>query len=68
MSNFNLFDNRFGAFASVFPDLADKPFITFSDYLVRLANRSEVRIITTKTDSSSAFVEILRHVILAFRA
>jgi hypothetical protein len=60
MSNFDLFDNRFGAFASLFPDLADKPFIKFSDYLVRLARRCEVRIITTQTETSIAFVEILR--------
>ena len=60
MSNFNLFDNRFGAFAGLFPDLADKPFIGFSDYIVRLARRSEVRIITTKTDASAALIELLR--------
>jgi hypothetical protein len=70
MSDFALFDNRFGAYRSLFPALADNERIMFSDFLARLAIvGAEVRIITTRTDVSARFLETptLREAIAATR-
>src|SRR4051812_55223 len=58
MSDFALFDNRFGAYRSLFPALADNERIDFSDYLALLASSGvDVRIITTRTDASTRFLD-----------
>jgi hypothetical protein len=57
MSDFVLFDNRFGAFRSLFPVLGEVEGIMFSEYLVHLAaNGADVRLITTRTDTSERFL------------
>lgn len=57
MSDFVLFDNRFGAFTALIPSMADCPRIRFSDYLAQLARLMPVRLITTRTDTSLAFLQ-----------
>src|ERR1700728_962234 len=47
MSDFPLFDNRRGQFASLFPQLAGDDDIYLSQYLARLAKLRPTRIITT---------------------
>ncbi|MHC2088757.1 phospholipase D-like domain-containing protein DpdK [Methylobacterium sp. CM6244] len=57
MSDFALFDNRCGAYRSLFPMFADQERIMFSDFLARLAASGvEVRIITTRTETSARFL------------
>jgi len=57
MSDFPLFDNRFGAFATLLPALADQSRIRFSEYLAHLSENTKVRIITTRTEASLAFLQ-----------
>lgn len=64
MSDFPVFDNAFGEFASLFPDLADQRQIRFSDFLIELANVTEVRIVTIRSETSRSFLansRISRH-------
>lgn len=61
ISDFVLFDNRYKEFESLFPDLADQVDIRFSDYLTRLARQTQVRIITTKNETSAGFLERFGH-------
>ena len=56
MSDFPVFDNAFGEFSALFTDLADQRHIRFSDFLVELANSTEVRIVTIRSDTSKAFL------------
>jgi hypothetical protein len=57
MSDFALFDGRFGAYRTLFPALAGNDWIMFSDYLVRLAaGGTDVRIITNHTAVSEHFL------------
>lgn len=58
ITDFELFDNRFRDYAALFPRRADEPWIRFSDYLVALSQKIEVRIITTDNDRSEAFANI----------
>jgi phosphatidylserine/phosphatidylglycerophosphate/cardiolipin synthase-like enzyme len=58
MSDFELFDNSTRALAGVVPRLADHGVIRFSDYLRSLAERVEVRVMTSP--KSQAFVDLLR--------
>lgn len=57
MSDFPLFDNRFGAFAALLPALADQPRIRFSEYLAHLSETTRVRLITTRSETSLAFLQ-----------
>lgn len=58
ISDFALFDNRFGAFAGLFPDLPEGERVTFVEYLARLVSvGTQVRIITARTDASQRFLE-----------
>jgi hypothetical protein len=56
ITDFELFDNRFGDYSSLFPRLSDQSWIRFSDYLIRLSDLMEVRILTTVNDRSSTFL------------
>jgi hypothetical protein len=57
MSDFPLFDNRFGAFAALLPALADQSAIRFSEYLAHLSETTPVRIITTRSETSLNFLQ-----------
>jgi hypothetical protein len=52
-----LFENRYGDFVALFPELADERRIRFSDYLRQLARRRPVRIITVWNQSSEYFAQ-----------
>jgi len=56
VTDFDLFDNRFGDYTALFPRLGDQPWVKFSDYLVRLSRDLEVRILTTDNPRSAAFL------------
>jgi hypothetical protein len=56
ISDFPLFSNAFQEFAPLFPDHADQRRIRFSDFLVQLSRLTEVRIVTTRSDTSRAFL------------
>lgn len=58
ITDFDLFDNRFRDYASLFPRLADQPSIRFSDYLVKLSAKLDVRLLTTDNDRSSALMSL----------
>src|SRR4051794_35603686 len=58
MSDFVLFDNKFRQVGSLFPEIADKSTIRFSDFLRHLSAKMQVRIVTSRTDTSISF---LRH-------
>ena len=60
MSDFILFDNRFRQVVGVFPALAERGEIRFSDYLLALGARRTVRLITNHTATSDAFTSQLR--------
>ncbi len=59
MSDFILFENFFHEYAALFPELADHSEIYFSDYLLRLAQKLPVRIVTTRSEVSQAFLSNL---------
>jgi hypothetical protein len=56
ISDFPVFENGFGQFSALFPDLADQREILFSDFLVYLCALAEVRLVTKHTDVSHAFL------------
>lgn len=56
ISDFILFENHYREFVALFPELADQGEIRFSDYLLRLALKVPVRIITTRSDASEGFI------------
>lgn len=56
VTDFDLFDNRFGDFSALFPRLGDQSWVKFSDYLVRLSRDMDVRILTTDNTRSAAFL------------
>lgn len=60
ISDFALFSNRFTEVATLFPDLSDEPEIRLSAFLIRLSRRIPVRVITTHTEVSEAFVARLQ--------
>lgn len=55
VSDFVLFENHFGQFSALFPGFSDQAEIRFSDYLVCLAKKLPVRIITTNSEVSFGF-------------
>jgi hypothetical protein len=57
VSDFTLFDNRFNAFSALMPALADQSLIRFSDYLAHLSETTQVRIITTRSETSLSFLQ-----------
>jgi hypothetical protein len=57
MSDFPLFDNHYGDFVALFPELADEPRIRFSDYLRQLSRKRPVCIITVRNPSSEYFAK-----------
>lgn len=57
ISDFVLFDNQFRQFGSIFPGIADSGSIRFREYLRHLSRQMKVRIITTRTDTSLAFLK-----------
>jgi hypothetical protein len=57
ISDFPLFDNHYGDFVALFPELADEPRIRFSDYLRQLSRKRPVRIITVRNPSSEYFAK-----------
>lgn len=59
ISDFILFENGFREFGALFPELADQGEIRFSDYLLRLSKRLTVRLMTTRTETSEAFLKNL---------
>ena len=59
ISDFVLYDNRYREFEALFPDLGDRIGIRFSDCLKRLARQGQVRIITTRNETTGAFLEAL---------
>lgn len=57
MSDFPLFENHYGDFMVLFPELADERRIRFSDYLRQLSRRRPVRIITVQNSSAESFAK-----------
>lgn len=57
MSDFELFSNEARNVASLFPALADQSKIRFKQFLIALSQSSDVRIITTESDSSLQFLD-----------
>jgi hypothetical protein len=55
VSDFILFENHYGQFNALFPEFGDQTEIRFSDYLVCLAKKLPVRIITTSSEVSVGF-------------
>lgn len=62
MSDFVLFENRYREYEALFPEFADHAEIFFSRYLVRLARKLPVRLITTRNDISETFLNSLGNV------
>lgn len=62
ISDFVLFENRYREYEAMFPDLADHNEILFSSYLARLARKLPVHLITTKNDTSEAFLNSLKNI------
>lgn len=62
MSDFLLFENRYREYESLFPDLADHAEIFLSRYLIRLARKLPVRLITTKNNISENFLNSLGNI------
>ena len=60
MSDFVLFNNAFRQVVAVFPALAERSEIWFIDYLLALGTQRSIRLITTHTATSDAFVSQLR--------
>jgi hypothetical protein len=60
MSDFVLFNNTFRQVVAVFPALAERGDIQFSDYLLALGRQRSIRLITTRTATSDAFISQLR--------
>jgi len=60
ISDFVLFPNRFREVAAVFPELAEREEIRFSDFLLALSAHRSVRLITTHTATSDGFTAQLR--------
>jgi len=60
MSDFVLLENYYREYEGLSPDLADQSEIRFSDYLPRLSRKLPVRIITTRSDTSEAFLKNLQ--------
>lgn len=60
MSDFVLFNNSFRQVVAVFPELAERSEIRFSDYLLALGVQRSIRLITTHTAASDAFVSQLQ--------
>lgn len=60
VTDFDLFDNRFGDYSALFPRIGDQPWVKFSDYLLRLSREMDVRILTTDNPRSEAFLSDLR--------
>ena len=56
MSDFALLGNRYREVVPLFPDDAERSEIRFVDFLVRLSRQRAVRIITTDTATSRAFL------------
>ena len=56
ITNLCLIDNRLGDFADLFPDEPNKSWILLSDYLRRLSNHAEIRIITLNNLRSRNFI------------
>ena len=57
ITDFDLFDNRFREFATLFPRQAEQPWIRFSDYLRVLSSRTDVRLLTTNNIRSATFMD-----------
>ena len=60
MSDFVLYDNSGRQFGTLFPANCERSELRLIDYLLRLATMRQVRIMTTSTDASRAFVSQLR--------
>lgn len=60
MSDFQLLDNRFGQHSALFPELGDKGWIGFVEYLIQLSRRRPVRVITVENETSNRFLSNLR--------
>jgi hypothetical protein len=60
MSDFVVFNNEFRQVVAMFPDLAERSEIRFSDYLLGLGTQRSIRLITTHTATSDAFTSHLR--------
>jgi hypothetical protein len=59
ISDFILFDNRYKEFGALFPEFSDRIEIRFSDYLLQLCKRMQVRLMTTRTEASQVFLRNL---------
>ena len=56
ITDFDLFDNRFRDYSALFPRLAERPWIRFSDYVALLSTKLEVRVLTTDNEHSAGFM------------
>lgn len=60
LSDFKLLDNAFGQFKDLFryqTNIAENPYILFSETLIEISDRLPVRIITWHSEKSKAFVD-----------
>src|SRR5262245_17992664 len=58
MSDFPLFQNHFGEFSALFPDLTEQDEIHFAEYLARLSVHRPVRVVSVRTQTSETFARI----------
>ena len=57
ITDFELFDNRYKEFSSLFTELSDRSFIMFSDFLTILSHKYKIRVIITKNERSNSFTD-----------
>lgn len=56
ISDFPVFNNVYREYASLSPDYSEQRQIRFSDFLLELSSFAHVRIVTTRADTSRAFL------------
>jgi hypothetical protein len=57
MSNFALFQNPFGEWESLFPEIAERAEIRFVDFLVKLSSSRPVRLVVVDNSTSNSFAK-----------
>lgn len=56
MSNFVLFENPFGEWGALFPELAEQTEIRFTEFLSKLSQQRPIRLVVVDNSTSQAFV------------
>lgn len=57
ISDFDLFNNEARGFSSLVPTCADQSHVSFKQFLIRLSESSDVRIITTQSETTVRFFD-----------